>query len=113
MPTSDRVDLPQGALELLILRTLTRGQEHGYAIGQRIRERSAEALAVEEGSLYPALHRMERHGWIEAEWGTSDKGRRAKFYALTAEGRRRLTDAKASWQRMTRAVGLVLEGGAT
>ena len=113
MPTPDRVDLPQGALELLILRTLNRGAEHGYAIGQRIRERSAEALAVEEGSLYPALHRMERRGWIDAEWGTSDKGRRAKFYALTSDGERRLADASSSWQRMTRAVGLVLEGGAT
>jgi len=108
----DRIELPQGALELLVLRTLTRQSKHGYAIVKAIRERSADALQVEEGSLYPALHRMERHGWIAAEWGVSDTGRRAKFYALTDDGRKRLTVARDSWTRMTRAIGLVLGGKA-
>jgi len=109
--TSQRIDLPQGALELLALRTLARKPKHGYAIVKAIRERSDEALAVEEGSLYPALHRMERHGWIASEWGVSDTGRRAKFYSLTDDGRARLRTARRSWNRMTRAVGLVLGHG--
>lgn len=110
--TGDRIELPQGALELLILRTLARQAKHGYAIVKAIRERSDDALQIEEGSLYPALHRMERHGWITAEWGVSDTGRRAKFYALTDDGRKRLAAARKSWTRMTRAIGLVLGGKA-
>ena len=109
---SDRIELPQGALELLILRILARQAKHGYAIVKAIRDRSDDALHVEEGSLYPALHRMERHGWIVAEWGVSDTGRRAKFYALTDDGKQRLTAARKSWTRMTRAIGRVLGGTA-
>lgn len=103
-----RIELPAGAVELLLLRTLSRRSNHGYGLIQSIRERSAEELCIEEGSLYPALHRMERHGWIEAEWGQSENGRRAKFYALTEDGKRRLKGAKKSWERMTSAIGLVL-----
>ncbi len=108
----ERIELPRGALEMLVLRTLSRRSKHGYAILQSIRERSDEALSVEEGSLYPALHRMERNGWIVSEWGLSDTGRRAKFYALTDDGRTRLAYARKSWLRMTRAVGAVLGGKA-
>jgi transcriptional regulator len=103
-----RIELPQGALELLVLRTLERGASHGYAIAQELARRSAEALAVEEGSLYPALHRMERHGWIASEWGLSGTGRRAKFYALTDDGRAQLAARRDEWSRMTAAIGLVL-----
>ena len=102
------IELPAGAVELLLLRTLSRKPNHGYGLIQAIRERSEEELSIEEGSLYPALHRMERHGWIEAEWGRSENGRRAKFYALTEGGKRRLKGAKRSWERMTGAMGLVL-----
>ena len=108
---SERIDLPKGALELLILRSLARRTAHGYGLLSSIRERSAAALEVEEGSLYPALHRMEAHGWIEAEWGVSDSGRRAKYYSLTDDGRARLKTARRSWERMTGAMDLVLRGG--
>ena len=87
---TDKIDLPAGALELLILTTLTRGAEHGYGLTKAIREASGRALAVEEGSLYPALHRMERHGWIEAEWDRTPSGREAKYYRLTRKGRSEL-----------------------
>lgn len=107
-----RIELPQGALELLVLRTLARRREHGYGVVKAIRERSEDALEIEEGSLYPALHRMERHGWIEAEWGVSDTGRRAKYYSLTKDGRGRLKAARGAWERMTGAIGLVLGGRA-
>ena len=103
-----RIELPAGAVELLLLRTLSRKPDHGYGLMHSIRERSEEALTLEEGSLYPALHRMERHGWIEAEWGQSENGRRAKFYQLTEDGRRHLKGARKSWERMTGAMGLVL-----
>ena len=105
-----RIPLPQGALELLLLRTLTRGAQHGYAIAQQVQRKSGEALQIEEGSLYPALHRMERRGWVESEWGVTDTGRRAKFYALTRDGRKRLETERKAWERMTSAVGLVLRG---
>jgi len=105
-----RIALPQGALELLVLRTLARGAQHGYAIAQAVKRASREAIELEEGSLYPALHRLERRGWVEAEWGVTDTGRRAKFYALTREGRRRLAVERKAWERMTAAVGLVLRG---
>jgi len=108
--SKNRIELPQGALELLVLRTLARRTEHGYAIVRLIRERSEEALQIEEGSLYPALHRMERRGWIEAEWGASDTGRRAKFYSLTDDGRAQLKQARRSWDRLTGAMRLVLGG---
>jgi PadR family transcriptional regulator len=106
----DRIALPQGALELLALRTLSGGALHGYAIAQAVQRQSREALRIEEGSLYPALHRMEHRGWIESEWGQTDSGRRAKFYALTPAGRKRLKAERKAWERMTTAVGLVLRG---
>jgi len=108
--TEPRITLPQGALELLVLRTLARGEQHGYAIAQAVKRASREALEIEEGSLYPALHRLERRGWVEAEWGVTDTGRRAKFYALTRDGRKRLEAERKAWERMTSAVGLVLRG---
>ena len=113
MPRRDpppRITLPQGALELLVLRTLARGSSHGYAIAQDVQRSSREALQLEEGSLYPALHRMERRGWIESQWGRTDTGRRAKFYVLTRAGRGRLEAERKAWERMTTAVGLVLRG---
>jgi len=106
----DRISLPQGALELLILRVLAREASHGYAISREVHRLSEEALGVEEGSLYPALHRMERRGWVSAEWGISGTGRRAKVYRLTDEGTERLKRERRAWERMTGAVGRVLEG---
>jgi transcriptional regulator len=105
---NDKQVLLPGTLELLVLKVLTRGAQHGYGIVREIQRRSAEALVVEEGSLYPALHRMERRGWIEAEWGASDSNRRAKFYALTRPGRRELAAQTENWRRMTTAVEGVL-----
>jgi transcriptional regulator len=98
-----------GTLELLVLKTLTIGPLHGYAIVREIQRRSADALTIEEGSLYPALHRMERRGWIDADWGQSDANRRAKYYTLTKTGRAELKTQTASWQRMADAIGQVLE----
>jgi len=103
-----RIELPAGAVELLVLRSLARRTAHGYGLIQAIRERSGEELELEEGSLYPALHRMERRGWIASEWGVSENGRRAKYYSLTSDGRKRLKSARKSWERMTGAVGQVL-----
>ena len=102
-------ELLQGTLDLLILRTLQRGAMHGWAVSHRIRDISREALQVNQGSLYPALHRLEDEGLIEAEWGVSELGRRAKFYTLTPAGRRALTRETASWRRFAAAVQLVLE----
>ncbi|MEO1495769.1 MAG: PadR family transcriptional regulator [Planctomycetota bacterium] len=109
MPPDDLGSLPAGSLDLLILQTLTAGQQHGYAIARSIHERSAEALRVEEGSLYPALHRLERRGWIEAEWGLSEANRRAKYYRLTRPGRTQLKAEVASWRAMVEAIGKVLD----
>ena len=103
-----RIALPQGALELLVLRTLARGRQHGYAIAQGVHRASRAALEIEEGSLYPALHRLERRGFVEAEWDVTDTGRRAKFYTLTRDGKKRLAAERKAWERMTAAVGLVL-----
>lgn len=97
-----------GALDVLILKTLTRGPSHGYAVGRFIEETSGDAVLVEEGSLYPALYRLERKGWVEAEWGTSELGRRAKLYRLTATGRRQLAAEMAIWQRFSAGVAKVL-----
>ena len=102
------VDAVQGTLETLILRTLSRGEMHGYGIARWILDSSEAELRIEEGTLYPALHRMEDRGWIEAEWGVSDTNRRAKFYRLTAEGRAELRTRLADWERYTRAVSRVL-----
>jgi PadR family transcriptional regulator, regulatory protein PadR len=105
---TDRLDLPQGTLDLLILRALQHGSEHGWAISERIRAASAEVLQVPQGSLYPALHRLERRGWVRAQWGASENNRRAKYYSLTAAGRRQLAAETAAWERLTEAVALVL-----
>lgn len=103
------LDLPQGTLDLLILKVLTWGPRHGYAIARLIEERTGQQLAIEEGSLYPALYRMERKNWIRAEWGTSELGRSAKFYALTRAGRTRLARETAHWRTVSEAVEKVLE----
>ena len=92
----------------MILRTLAKGPRHGYAIARYIEERSGEAVLVEEGSLYPALYRLERRGWVEAEWGTSELGRRAKLYRLTDEGRERLAAETATWRRFSAGVSKIL-----
>jgi len=101
-------DQLQGALDLLILKTVARGPMHGYAIAQRIQQVSGEVLRVEEGSLYPALHRMEQSDWITAEWRVTKTGRRAKYYTLTAAGRRQLAQEEAAWDRVAGAVAKVL-----
>lgn len=104
-----KTELLQGTLDLLILKTIAAGQMHGYAIAQRIQNRSEDLLVVEEGSLYPALYRMEAKGWIRAEWGKSENNRRAKYYGLTRAGRRQLEEEIALWQRVHRAINLVLQ----
>jgi PadR family transcriptional regulator len=101
-------DVLQGTLDLLILKTLVRGPMHGYGIVVHIQQVSEEALRVEEGSLYPALHRIEQAGWISSEWGVSDNNRRAKYYRLTAAGRKQLAREEENWGRLTRAVAKVL-----
>jgi PadR family transcriptional regulator PadR len=101
-------DVLQGTLDLLILKTLSRGRQHGYGIAVHIQTVSQDALRVEEGSLYPALHRMEQDGWIRAEWGASGNNRKAKFYEMTAVGRRQLAAEEKKWQNVTAAVGTVL-----
>ena len=105
----NRTELLQGTLDLLILKILTPGSLHGYAVAQRIQQRSDDVLVVEEGSLYPALYRMEEKGWITAEWGKSENNRRAKFYSLTRAGRKQLDEETALWERICRAITLVLE----
>jgi PadR family transcriptional regulator, regulatory protein PadR len=102
-------ELLQGTLDLLVLKTLTLGPDHGWAIAQRIQHTSRNVLQINQGSLYPALHRLEDQGFIAAEWGTSDNNRRAKFYQLTSKGRKRLAQETASWERFTEAVQLVLQ----
>ncbi|HUK51660.1 MAG TPA: PadR family transcriptional regulator [Candidatus Binatia bacterium] len=101
-------DLVQGTLDLLILQTLAPGPAHGHAISQVIARRSEEVLQVEHGSLYPALHRLEDRGWIAADWGTSENNRRARFYRLTAAGRRQLSRQASRWEQLVRAIGRVL-----
>ncbi len=106
---TDRADLLQGTLDLLILKTLALGPLHGWAISKRIRERSRDVLQVNQGSLYPALHRLEANGWIAAEWGESENNRRAKYYRLTAAGRRHLADERETWARFSGAVERILQ----
>jgi len=102
-------DILQGTLTLLVLRALeARGPSHGYALCGHIQSASSELLRVEEGSLYPALHRMEQEGWLKASWGTTEKGRKAKFYEITKRGRAQLATERESWDRLTRGVALVL-----
>ena len=100
--------LLHGTLDALILKTLTCGVRHGYAIARWLEEQTGEAVMVEEGSLYPSLYRMERRGWIDSEWGTSELGRRAKFYRITPEGRKRLAAETAQWTRFAHGVSRVL-----
>jgi transcriptional regulator len=107
-----RVDLPQGTLDLLILKAIALGPHHGWAISERIQQLSNDALKVQQGSLYPALHRLERRGWIKASWGTSDNNRRAKYYELTRKGRTQLGAQTDAWRALTAAVGLLLDTGA-
>jgi PadR family transcriptional regulator PadR len=107
MPDS-RLDLLQGTLDLLILRTLRAGPMHGWAISQRIHQVSSDVLRVNQGSLYPALHRLEDYGWIDAEWGRAENNRQAKFYRLTRTGARQLREETAQWERMADAVGRIL-----
>ncbi|HEX5412947.1 MAG TPA: PadR family transcriptional regulator [Terriglobia bacterium] len=102
-------DLVQGTLDLLILRTITPEPRHGWGIAQRIRQVSGEVLQVNQGALYPALHRLEQNGWIRAKWGESDNNRRAKYYSLTPAGRKYLEHEEANWKRLSTAIGLVLE----
>src|SRR5215471_5690754 len=108
MAQQSRLDLLQGTFDLLILRTLQTGALHGWAISERIQQISQDTLQVNQGSLYPALHRLEHQGWINAEWGVSDLGRRARFYRLTAAGRKQLEAESKDWQRMTAAINRVL-----
>ena len=106
---SKPTDLVQGTLDLLILKTLALEPMHGWGIAQRIRQVSGDVLQVNQGALYPALHRLEQSGWIKAKWGESDNNRRAKFYSLTPAGRKYLEREQANWQRLSAAIGLVLE----
>jgi transcriptional regulator len=106
---SKPTDLVQGTLDLLILKTLALEPMHGWGIAQRIRQVSKDVLQVNQGALYPALHRLEQSGWIKAKWGESDNNRRAKFYSLTTAGRKYLQQEQANWRRLSDAIGLVLE----
>ena len=103
------VDLLQGTLDMLILRTLQAGAMHGWGLSQRIQQVSEDVLRVNQGSLYPALHRLEEEGWIESDWGTSENNRRAKFYRLTGSGRKRLEQETEDWERLSAAVARVLQ----
>ncbi len=104
-----RNDLLQGTLDLLILKTLALGAQHGWAISQRIQQMSEDALRVNQGSLYPALHRLEEQGWVEAEWGTSESNREAKFYKLTRAGLKQLDLETANWERVSTGIGRILK----
>src|ERR1700722_4196982 len=106
---AQRIDLPQGTLDLLILRTLSLGPQHGWAISERVQQVSSDVLRIQQGSLYPALHRLERRGWVKAKWGTTDNNRRAKYYELTRTGQRQLEAETDSWRKLTAAIAQVLE----
>ena len=105
----DRLELPQGTLDLLILKTVALAPQHGWAISERLRQISSEILQIRQGSLYPALHRLERRGWIKARWGTSDNNRRAKYYELTRRGRTQLEAETDAWRRLNAVISQVLE----
>ena len=107
--TDNRIELPQGTLDLLILKTLALEPQHGWAISERVQQVSRDALRIQQGSLYPALHRLERRGWIQSRWGTSDNNRRAKYYCLTPKGRIQLQAEEDAWRKLTVAVAQVLE----
>jgi PadR family transcriptional regulator, regulatory protein PadR len=104
----EKSDLLQGTLDLLILKIVALGPAHGYGISQRIQQVSREVLQVQQGSLYPALHRLEKRGWLAATWGESENGRQAKFYRLSAKGRKQLLAEESQWKRLAEAVGLIL-----
>jgi len=106
---AQRIDLPQGTLDLLILRTLALEPQHGWAISERVQQISSDVLRIQQGSLYPALHRLERRGWIKARWGTSENNRRAKYYELTKSGRKQLEVEQDIWEKLTAAVAQVLK----
>lgn len=105
---TEHIELPQGTLDLLILRTLALGPQHGWGISERVQQMSSDVLRIHQGSLYPALHRLERRGWIKARWGTSENNRRAKYYELTKAGRQQLVTEQDSWHKLTAAVAQVL-----
>jgi len=107
--TAQGIGLPQGTLDLLILRILGLGPNHGWAISERIHQVTSKVLLVQQGSLYPALHRLERRGWIEAQWGVSENNRRAKYYELTRSGKKQLETEQSEWRRLAAAVAQVLE----
>jgi PadR family transcriptional regulator, regulatory protein PadR len=107
--SADNGELVQGTLDMMILKTLCRGPMHGYGIAMSIQQTSDEVLRVEEGSLYPALHRLQLDGTLQAEWGTSENNRRAKFYNLTPAGRERLTEETSKWKRLAKAISHVME----
>ncbi|HUB28724.1 MAG TPA: PadR family transcriptional regulator [Terracidiphilus sp.] len=109
MSPLEKADLLQGTLDLLILKVVALGPVHGYGIAQRIRQISSDVLQVQQGSLYPALHRLEKRGWIAADWGESDNGRQARFYRLSARGRKQLAAEHETWNRLSRAVELILQ----
>lgn len=109
MAKLSRIDLLQGTLDLLILRTLQNGPMHGWSVSERIQQISRDVLQVNQGSLYPAMHRLEHQGWIAAEWGVSELGRRARFYRLTALGQRQLEAETENWERLSDAIGRVLK----
>jgi PadR family transcriptional regulator len=109
MRDSPRLDLPQGTLDLLILKAIALDPQHGWAISERIQQISNNVLQVNQGSLYPALHRLERRGWIKAEWDVSDNNRRAKYYELTKKGRKQLEEQTDAWRTLTAAIGLLLD----
>ena len=104
-----RTDLMQGTLELLILKTLSRGTMHGYGIAQHIHQAVDDVLRIEDGSLYPALYRMEERGWLQSKWGVSENNRRAKFYSLTRSGRKQLAGECDNWERVSRAISRILQ----
>jgi PadR family transcriptional regulator, regulatory protein PadR len=104
-----RLELPQGTLDLLILKSLALESHHGWAISERIQQISGDVLRVQQGSLYPALHRLERRGWIKATWGASENNRRAKYYELTKSGRKQLETEESDWMKLTAAVAQILE----
>lgn len=106
---NEKSDLLQGTLDMLILKIVALGPVHGYGISQRIRQISKEVLQVQQGSLYPALHRLEKRGWLEADWGESDNGRQAKFYRLSAKGRKQLVAEETNWRRLSDAVTLIMQ----
>jgi PadR family transcriptional regulator PadR len=108
MPPDQKSDLLQGTLDMLILKVVALGPIHGYAIAQRLQQMSRDVLQVQQGSLYPALHRLEKRGWLRAEWASSETGREARFYALTRQGRKQLDQERANWDRLSAAISGIM-----